>query len=114
MRPHFNALAGVEFTLHNTETKEDKSFKDYQSVCSFVMETSKKGMSSQRYKGPGEMNPEQLWETTLDPERRNLIQIKIEDFDEADQTCSILMGDAVDVRRRFIEDYGILAENIDV
>jgi len=114
LKPHFNDLDHVEFTLHNTETNEDKSFKNYRDICLFIMESSKKGMTSQRYKGLGEMNPEQLWETTLDPEKRNLIQIKIEDFAEADQTCSILMGDQVEPRKRFIEDYGILAENIDV
>lgn len=114
MRSHFEKLKNLEFTLHLIEDKKDETFSSYKDVCSYIMGVSRKGMASQRYKGLGEMNPEQLWETTLDPERRNLIQIRLDDETEADLTCSILMGDQVEPRRRFIEEYGILAENIDV
>lgn len=114
MRSHFEKLKNLEFILHLIEDKKDEIFSSYKDVCSYIMGVSRKGMASQRYKGLGEMNPEQLWETTLDPERRNLIQIRLDDETEADLTCSILMGDQVEPRRRFIEEYGILAENIDV
>jgi DNA gyrase subunit B len=79
-----------------------------------VMEIGKKGVSIQRFKGLGEMNAEQLWETTLDPSNRTLLQVKIDQFDEADQTFSVLMGNVVEPRREFIQENALKVVNLDI
>ena len=79
-----------------------------------VMASGKKGITIQRYKGLGEMNPEQLWETTLDPEARSLLQVKMEHLDEADETFATLMGDVVEPRKEFIQDNALNVVNLDI
>ncbi|MDR3162264.1 MAG: DNA topoisomerase (ATP-hydrolyzing) subunit B [Helicobacteraceae bacterium] len=88
--------------------------KDILDILSNVEENAKKGAYIQRYKGLGEMNPEQLWETTMSKEERRLLQVKISDFDEADRSFNLFMGDEVEPRRIYIEEHAKDVEHLDV
>ena len=79
-----------------------------------LMEEGKKGISVPRYKGLGEMNPEQLWKTTMDPDKRNLLRVKVEDVVEADEIFTILMGDEVEPRREFIQNNALEVNMLDI
>ncbi len=85
-----------------------------KEINEFIRAQAKKGMHVQRYKGLGEMNPQQLWDTTMDPQRRTILKVMLEDAVEVDKTFSILMGDAVEPRRAFIEAYAHEVKNLDV
>ncbi len=99
-------------TLKRKET--ERSISGPVDLLNAVFEVGRKGISLQRYKGLGEMDPEQLWETTLDPEVRSLLQVKINDATDADQLFSRLMGDEVEPRREFIQDNALQVANLDV
>jgi DNA gyrase subunit B len=103
-----------QFPLTVKIENKDFSFEDYETFHKQTMESTKKGYYIQRYKGLGEMNPEQLWETTLNPENRNLLKVTIDDALAADETFSILMGELVEPRRKFIHDNALMARGLDV
>jgi DNA gyrase subunit B len=104
-------LAGPE---KSTNEKDIVRLTNYMDFVHYVLEAGKKGNYIQRYKGLGEMNPDQLWETTLNPENRMLLKVAVEDAIAADETFSILMGEQVEPRRKFIEDNALLVRELDV
>ncbi len=109
------ALAGLigegAYVKRAAEREEIASFKQ---VMSWLFEQARKGQSIQRYKGLGEMNPEQLWETTINPQTRRLLQVRIEDAVASDEIFTTLMGDQVEPRREFIEKNALTVANLDI
>ncbi len=100
---------------YRIQTKEGlKEVSSSMELLEMVYATAKKGLTIQRYKGLGEMNPTQLWETTMDPERRTLLQVNVQDSVKSNEIFTVLMGDQVDPRREFIITHALEARNIDI
>ncbi len=118
----YRKMAAVAAQLHGLLS--DSAVLEYKNeqlpvvafgqVMDILMKEGANGYDIQRYKGLGEMNPEQLWETTMDPENRILLQVKIDDAVEADRIFTTLMGEEVEPRKIFIEENSINATNIDI
>ena len=104
------------FEQTSTITKKEEGHELHlpSELLKFIIKYGRKGLSIQRYKGLGEMNPDQLWETTLDPDARSLLKVKVDHADTADEIFSKLMGDVVEPRREFIQDNALSVGNLDV
>ncbi|PYQ63402.1 MAG: DNA gyrase subunit B, partial [Acidobacteria bacterium] len=107
-----DAISAANFTLAKGETIN--VFNTLEEAIDSLYEGAKKGLSIQRYKGLGEMNPTQLWETTMDPTKRRLLRVQVEDDVDADSIFTILMGDEVEPRRAFIQNNALEVRNLDV
>jgi len=97
-----------------SEEHDIRELNTLKECLDYVKEIAKKGLAIQRYKGLGEMNPEQLWETTMNPETRTLLKVAMEDAVEANEMFTVLMGDAVEPRRAFIEKHALEVRNLDI
>ncbi|MGA0611293.1 DNA topoisomerase (ATP-hydrolyzing) subunit B [Caldimonas sp. KR1-144] len=112
----FKGLVGASAIVKKGEGEKQKEAQvsDFRAAMAWLMQQAENSVGRQRYKGLGEMNPEQLWETTMDPNVRRLLRVQIEDAIEADRVFTMLMGDEVEPRRDFIESNALRAGNIDV
>jgi DNA gyrase subunit B len=111
----YESIAGLEtppFIIYHRGGQQRLESKG--ELLHYISSIGKEGLSLQRYKGLGEMNPEQLWETTMNPESRSLLQVRVEDAVVADEIFTILMGDQVEQRRQFIEQHALQVENLDI
>ena len=97
--------------VHGEDTHEVASLGD---ICPVVRQIGGKGIEIKRFKGLGEMNADQLWDTTMNPDTRMLLHVRLDDAGEADRLFSILMGDDVEKRRRFIQEHALEVQNLDV
>jgi len=100
--------------VNDEDEKGKKALESLPALIEYLIGLGKKGLTLQRYKGLGEMNPEQLWETTMNPEKRTLLQVRVEDALLADEIFTTLMGDQVEPRRDFIYKNARYATNLDI
>jgi DNA gyrase subunit B len=107
-----NGLLGQGAYVERGEKREQ--IETFSEAVDWLMSEARRGQSIQRYKGLGEMNPDQLWDTTVNPETRRLMQVRIEDAVKADEIFTTLMGDHVEPRREFIEKNALTVSNLDV
>jgi DNA gyrase subunit B len=94
--------------------QEELSTEDFGELIEYLLATGRKAVTVQRYKGLGEMTAEQLWTTTMDPERRSVLRVTYEDLVKADEIFTTLMGEAVDARKEFIEQHALEVRDLDV
>ncbi len=109
---HLKEIYGKAATLRRKDVAT--AIRGPRALLNTVLAAGRRGIAMQRYKGLGEMNPEQLWETTLDPNARSLLQVRVREADDADDIFTKLMGDEVDPRREFIQDNALNVANLDV
>ncbi len=112
IRRSLSILSQPPFLIRSGNNETEVATRE--ELLEHILASAKKDLTIQRYKGLGEMNPEQLWETTMDPEKRTLLQVRIDDVFETDQIFTVLMGDHVEPRRRFIEDNALDVRNLDI
>jgi DNA gyrase subunit B len=112
IRQEIQEMAPPPYTL--MEKGKNVPIDHEEGLLQALNQLGREGVSIQRYKGLGEMNPEQLWETTMNPETRTLLKVKVEDAVEADEIFSILMGDEVEQRRQFIEENALYVQRLDI
>jgi len=105
---------GAKVIRGEGERQKEQKVADFREAMAWLIGQAEHATSRQRYKGLGEMNPEQLWETTMDPTVRTLLRVQIDDAIEADRVFTMLMGDEVEPRREFIETNALRAGNIDI
>ncbi len=110
----WQAFAALGLPVLADDGKDKRELHHVRSLTQFVLAVGRRGQMIQRYKGLGEMNPTQLWETTMDPEARTLLQVRVEDAVKADELFTILMGDEVEPRREFIEHNALDVRNLDI
>ena len=119
--PDWQVMARVHAQVSELGTPlqldDGKSVEEFDSIDGLlkaILDSGRKGQTIQRYKGLGEMNPDQLWDTTMDPTVRTLLKVQVQDAMEADEIFTVLMGDQVEPRREFIETNALTVRNLDV